>query len=119
MRFNRVRRHPWQRESCACASAFLRTCEHVAARLFLFLTFHCSYDVIVKIDTWSDTPLRSHSPVALALSVETAFAFHVTLPPQVWRKATRERLLKGLNSRARLELEGEVEGEGATLKSGS
>jgi hypothetical protein len=46
-----------------------------------------TYDTIVKIDTWSDSPLRSHS--------------------SHWRKDTRERLLRGLNVRARLEVEGE------------
>ena len=55
-----------------------------------------TYDSIVKIDTWSDTPLRSHSAS--------------------WRKATRDRLLRGLNARARLELEGDDDAGGAGSK---
>jgi hypothetical protein len=83
---------------CDILLASLLFCDILLASL-LFCDILGSYDVIVKIDTWADTPLRSHSAV--------------------WRKITRERLLKGLNGRARLEVEGEGEGGGAALKSSS
>ncbi len=58
-----------------------------------------TYDVIVRVDSWCDSPLRSHSAP--------------------WRKLTRERLLRGMNGRARLELEGEDAAGGVPLKNAS
>jgi hypothetical protein len=58
-----------------------------------------TYDVIVRVDSWCDSPLRSHSAS--------------------WRKVTRERLMRGMNGRARLELEGEDAAGGVPVKSAS